>query len=114
VDELGAVALVVGEAVEQAVEMGVGPGAALGGEAGRLVDDDGLGIAVDDDLVDESDLVLAQPRPFRLRLGRGRRGAGGLGGRNPDRLAGLDPIARSGALARRSAAARSGPSARRC
>ena len=76
--------------------MDVGLGAALGGEAGRLVDDDRLRVAVDHHLVDEGDLVLAQPRPLRLRP---RGAAARLGGRDPDGLAGLDPVARRGALA---------------
>ena len=86
------IARLVREAVEQSVEMRAGLGAALGGEARRLVDDERGRVGVDHHLVDEGDLVLAELRAlnlrsrllFRLRLGR----------RDANHLPGLDPIAR--------------------
>jgi len=97
VDELGPRTLLVGEPVEQPVEMLVGLGPALGREAGRLVEHERMGIVVDHHVAHELRFVVGQllaladrPRgPRRSRLGR----------RDADLLPGLDPVARRGFLA---------------
>ena len=61
----------VDQPVEQPIEMVLGLGAALGGEAGRLVDDDRGRILVDDEAADELDLVLGQRLALALRPGGG-------------------------------------------
>ena len=57
------------QGVEHAVEMAVRPRPALHRQARRLVEDQRLQILVDHHLAREGDLVLAQRRPFALRLG---------------------------------------------
>ena len=103
---------IVGQAVEQAVEMLVRLGPALRREPRRLVEHEGVGILVDDHVAHELlfvggqrvALAAAAARPRRLRFGR----------RHADLLPGLDPVAGRRALAVERAAARSAPSARRC
>jgi hypothetical protein len=96
---LGLSSRVIAQRIEQAVDMIVRLGAALRREAGRLVDDDRLGIAVDDEAFGEFLLLCGELRadgPGRARgLGLVRRGQW----RDADGLAFRDPVARRGARA---------------
>ena len=80
--------------VEQRVDMALGVGAALHGEPGRLVDDNGPVVAVKDRVAQQC--LIARPGMPRSRR-RGRRRLGQR--RHPDRLAGRDRVAGAGALA---------------
>jgi hypothetical protein len=97
VDELRPRRVALGEAVEQPVEMVVRLRPALGGEAGRLVDDDRRLVLVDHQRTDEGGLVCAEQRPHRLLLLR--RGIRFGLRRDAHDLARLDPVAGRGALA---------------
>jgi C-terminal processing protease CtpA/Prc len=84
-------------AVKQAVEVLMRASAALGCEARRLVQHQGMRVAMDHQFADERGLVVAQRRSLALRT----RGLlrDGLGRRQADLLAGLDAISRPDALA---------------
>src|SRR5262245_30039890 len=84
-----------GKAVEQPIEMRLRLGAALRGKAGRLVNDNGRVVLVDNQRTDELVLVVGERVPFGLWptpcLFVLRR--------NPDDLPGFDPVAGRSALA---------------
>jgi hypothetical protein len=103
VDELGASGRIEGQRIEQAIEMALGLGAALGREAGGLVDDDRGAIAVDDEALGELGLVCGERRAFAL--GAGSCGLDALGGGD------ADDVRRA---CHRHGAGPSAPSARRC
>ena len=88
-DQLGPLLAWFDQSVEQRVDMNLGLGAALSGEPGRLVEDDRRRIAVDHQLVDEGDFVLAQRAPLR----RGPGGAPWLGRWDANLLACLESVA---------------------
>ena len=89
--------LLVAEAqrVEHAVDMPLGPGAALHRQPRRLVQHDDLVVLVDDQAADLLGIAVRDGRDL-ARLGRRR---GGDAGRQADGLAGLDPVLALGALA---------------
>ena len=99
VDQFGPVAVVVGQPVEQAVEMLVGLGPALRREARRLVEHHPVAAARDHHVADIGLLVVGQrhdhPRRTTARTFGGRR----LGGGDAQDLARFDPVARRDALA---------------
>src|SRR3546814_6053357 len=66
-------------------------GPALGGKAGRLVDDDRRFVAVNDHRLDIGDFVFAQR--WVLGLGCSQRRSDDFGRGYADRLPGLDPVA---------------------
>ena len=80
VDQLGPRAALVGEPVEQPVEMLVGLGPALRREARRLVEHERVRILVDDHLADELGFLVGQRLALALRPRRSRAGAASAGG----------------------------------
>ena len=81
--------------VEHAVDMPLGPGAALDRQARRLVQHDDVVVLVDDQAADLLGVAVRHGRDL-ARLGWRRRGDAG---RQADGLAGLDAILALGALA---------------
>ena len=113
VDQLGPVAVLVGQPVEQPVEMLVRLGPALRREARRLVEHEGVGVPVDDHLADQLLFLGGQRLALALRAARARSGSASAGG-NWIVWPAVDPVAGRRALAVERAIARSAPSARRC
>src|SRR4029079_1372176 len=95
-DELGPAALVA-DAVEQAIEMLGRLSPALSRKSRRLVEDESVGVFVDDHVTNELHLVLGQHLARALRPCRPRRSCSGRW--NANFLPGLDAIARPGPLA---------------
>src|SRR6185369_3572399 len=95
-NELGQYAL-VGQPVEQPIEMSGRLGPALGRQARRLVEYERRRILVDHHVANERDLVVGQPLAPRLRPRRPRRRR--VGRRHPDLLPGFDAVARNRLLA---------------
>ncbi len=112
VHQLGPIARVIGEPVEQTVEMMMRLGPALRREARRLVEDERVAVFMDDHFADQLFFLRRQ----RVALAFGPRRAGGrrIGRRELDHLARLDPVAGRRAACRRPEARRSAPSARPC
>ena len=92
VDQLGAIAVIVRQPVEQAVEMLVGLGPALRREPRRLVEDQRVARPLDDHFLDVAFFLGGQrlDHPRRARAF----GGGGLGGRHGQHLPGRDAVAR--------------------
>ncbi|MCY1171041.1 hypothetical protein D9M73_111370 [compost metagenome] len=95
-DQLGAALQIVLQGIEQAVDMFDRLGAALRGEAGRLVEHDRLRIAVNDHFACKGDFIVAERRPLALDRGID---PDWLGGGHADRLARDDMVAGLGARA---------------
>ena len=87
----------VGQPVEQPVEMLVGLGPALRREPRRLVEHEGVRVLVDHHVADELRFFLGQRLALGLRPRRSRRRR--FGRRHADLLPGLDPVAGHRALA---------------
>ena len=96
VDELGPRAVIIGQPVEQAVEVVVGLGPALRCQPGRLGEDKGVRVGVDHHLAHQLGFLRGQRvhSPLWLKGPRGR----SLGRRHADLLPRLDPVARRRAL----------------
>ncbi|KIU01456.1 hypothetical protein QU38_01535, partial [Staphylococcus aureus] len=97
-DELGPALRLELERVEQAVDMLGGLGAALGGEARRLVEHQRRLVAVAHQAAGDVDLLVAELDALALRPG-GLFDLGRLGRRHADHLALADMVARLGARA---------------
>ena len=112
VDELGPSRFLVGESVEQPVEMLRRLRPALRRETRRLVEHEGMGVAMDHHVADELLFVLGERVAPRLRPSAPCRLFRGW--RHADLLPGLDPVAGRRVLAVDAAAAPSAPSAKPC
>ena len=93
-DQLGPVAIIVGQPVEEAIKMLGGLGPALRREARRLVEDEAVGVAMDDHLADQLFLLGRQRFARFLRPGTSR--SFGLARWNLDGLTRLKAVAFKG------------------